>query len=320
MHEGNTHDGSAHGGSTHAGNTKAVAVALSANLGIAIAKLVGFAFTSATSMLAEAVHSFADCGNQVLLMIGGARAKRAPTSTHPFGHGRERYFWAFVVAMLLFAVGGGFAILEGIEKVLHPKPLQDANVAVGILGFALLAESWSLRVALSEARPQRGERSWWQFIRQTKAAELPVILLEDVAALLGLMLALLGVGLSVATGDPRMDGLGSIAIGALLTLVAFVLATKMRSLLLGEAASDEDVEGIRAALLDGPRLRRIIHLRTMHLGPEELLVAVKAEFDPSISFAELGAEIDRVEQKVRERVSPRCVIYIEPDVWHDREP
>jgi cation diffusion facilitator family transporter len=271
-------------------------------------------------MLAEAVHSLADCGNQALLTLGGARARRAPTSQHPFGHGRERYFWAFVVAMMLFAVGGGFAIFEGIDKLRHPHPLQSPLIAIAILGFSIVAESWSLRVALREARANRAESSWWEFIRKTKAAELPVILLEDVAALIGLVLALAGVGLSMLTGDPRLDGAGSIAIGVLLTLVAAVLATEMRSLLMGEAASETDVSNIRAALLQSPRLRRIIHLRTMHLSPEELLVAVKAEFAAELSFSELAAEIDRVEQNIRASVSRTCVIYIEPDVWHDPEP
>ncbi|MFI5306279.1 MAG: cation diffusion facilitator family transporter [Polyangiales bacterium] len=304
----------------HEGDTKAVAAAFAANLGIAVAKLIGFALTSATSMLAEAVHSLADCGNQALLTLGGARARRAPTSEHPFGHGRERYFWAFVVAMMLFAVGGGFAIFEGIDKLRHPHPLQSPLIAIAILAFSIAAEGWSLRVALREARANRVESSWWEFIRKTKAAELPVILLEDIAALIGLVLALAGVGLSMLTGDPRLDGAGSIAIGVLLTLVAAVLATEMRSLLMGEAASEADVSKIRAALLQSPRLRRIIHLRTMHLSPEELLVAVKAEFAAELSFAELAAEIDRVEQNVRASVNRTCVIYIEPDVWHDPEP
>jgi cation diffusion facilitator family transporter len=304
----------------HEGTSKAIVAAFAANLGIALAKLVGFALTSATSMLAEAVHSFADCGNQALLVLGSARGKRAPTATHPFGHGRERYFWAFVVAVVLFMLGGVFAIVEGTHKLLHPHPLESPLIAVAILVFATIAESFSLRTALAEVEHERGELSLWQFIRETKAAELPVILLEDVAALLGLLFALAGVCLSMLTGDPRIDGLGSIAIGVLLTLVAVVLATKMRSLLMGEAASDAVLVQIREALLEGPRLRRIIHLRTMHLSPEELLVALKAEFDPALSFAELAAEIDRVERRVRERVSERCVIYIEPDVWHDPAP
>jgi cation diffusion facilitator family transporter len=236
---------------------------------------------------------------------------------HPFGHGPERYFWAFVVAVVLFTVGGLFAIVEGIEKLKHPQPLESPLVAIAILGIAIVLESGSLFVALREAQPLRGESSLWSFIRHTKAAELPVILLEDIAALLGLVLALLGVSLSMLTGEPRFDALGSIAIGSLLAAVAFVVASKMRSLLIGESASSADQTAIRQALLEGTRLRRIIHLRTLHLSPDELLVAVKAEFDREIGFAELAQEIDRVEQRVRARVQESCVIYIEPDVWHD---
>ena len=299
------------------GDSKAIVAAFAANLGIAVAKLIGFAFTGAASMLAEAVHSLADCGNQGLLILGAARAKRAPTSKHPFGHGPERYFWAFVVAVVLFVLGGVFAIAEGVQKLLHPHPLQAPFVAVAILAFATVLETLSLRTALREARALRGKASLFRFIRQTKAAELPVILLEDLTALVGLVLALIGVGLSMLTGDERIDALGSIAIGVLLTSVAGVLAAKMRSLLVGESASAPRVAQIREALLEGPRLRRIIHLRTVHLSPDELLIAVKAEFDRDIAFADLALEIDRVEQRVRESVPETCVIYIEPDVWRD---
>lgn len=304
-------------GPMHEGSSKAIVAAFAANLGIALAKLLGFALTGAASMLAEAVHSFADCGNQGLLILGGARAKRAATSEHPFGHGRERYFWAFVVAVVLFSIGGVFAIFEGLEKLEHPKPLEEPLVAIAILVFAIALEGVSLRTALREARTLRGGGSLFRFVRDTKAAELPVILLEDIAALIGLLLALCGIGLTALTGDPRLDALGSIAIGVLLSAVAIVLASKMRSLLVGESASDARVMAIREALLEGPRLRRIIHLRTVHLSPDELLIAVKAEFDPTIAFAELAQEIDRMEQHVRARVPESCVIYIEPDVFRE---
>lgn len=300
-----------------AGSSKAVVAAFAANLGIALSKLVAFTLTGATSMLAEAVHSFADCGNQGLLILGASRAKRAPSEVHPFGFGRERYFWAFVVAVVLFALGGVFAMVEGVEKILHPKPLEQPAIAFGILGFAIALESVSLRTALREARALYGRGSLLAFIKETKAAELPVILLEDLAALAGLVLALLGVGAAVISGDARADGLGSIAIGVLLSWVAFVLASKMRSLLVGESASADRVEAIRRALLAGGRLRRVIHLRTVHLSPDELLVAVKAEFDREIAFPDLAEEIDRVERRVRAEVPESCVIYIEPDVWHD---
>jgi cation diffusion facilitator family transporter len=300
----------------HEGKSKAIIAAFAANLGIAAAKLVCFAFTGAASMLAEAVHSLADCGNQGLLILGTARAKRGPTPEHPFGHGPERYFWAFVVAVVLFAVGGVFAIFEGLEKIRHPRALESPWLAVAVLGLGVVLESWSLRTALREVRALHGAGSLLRFIRTTKAAELPVILLEDLAALAGLSLALSAVGLTMLTGDERLDGLGSVSIGLLLSLVSFVLASKMRSLLIGESASLATLAEIREALLEGQRLRRIIHLRTVHLSPDELLIAAKVEFDPAISFAELAQEIDLVEQRVRARVAQSCVIYIEPDVWH----
>jgi cation diffusion facilitator family transporter len=301
----------------HEGSKKVIVAALAANVGIAAAKFVGFALTGAASMLAEAVHSLADSGNQALLMLGAARAKRGATPEHPFGHGGERYFWAFVVAIVLFLLGGVFAIYEGVEKLRHPHALESPLIGVTILTLAIALEGWSFRTALREANLLRGDSSWWGFIRHTKAAELPVVLLEDLAALVGLVLALLGVGLSMLTGDPRLDAAGSIAIGVLLTAVATVLASEMRSLLIGESASPARIAQIEAALLAGPRLRRIIHLRTLHLAPDELLVAVKCEFDRRLSFEELALEIDAAEVRMRAHVPETCVIYIEPDVYRD---
>lgn len=297
------------------GGTKAIIAAFFANLGIAAAKFVGFALTGAASMLAEAVHSLADTGNQGLLLLGAARAKRRPTPTHPFGYGRERYFWAFVVAIVIFALGGVFAIVEGLEKLLHPHELQSPTIAAGILLFAIALEGWSFRTALVEARPLRGQASWWAFIRHTKAAELPVVLLEDLGALLGLVLALAGVGLSQLTGDPRFDALGSIAIGVLLAIIAAILAIEMRGLLIGESASEARLARIEAALLAGTTVRRLIHMKTSHLGPEEILVGIKAEFEPTLSLAELAREIDAAEGRIRDAVPVARVIYIEPDVF-----
>jgi len=301
----------------HEGSKKAVAAALAANLGIALAKIVGFALTGAASMLAEAVHSLADSGNQALLMLGGRRARRAPSAQHPFGHGRERYFWAFVVAIVLFLLGGLFAIGEGVEKLRHPHALESPIVAGGILLIATLLEGWSFRTAIREAEKTRGESTWWEFIRHTKAAELPVVLLEDLAALVGLVIALCCVALSMLLGDARIDAIGSVAIGLLLTAVAVVLASEMRSLLIGEAASPAHVALIREAMLASARVRRIIHLRTLHLAPDELLVAIKAEFDRTLSFDELAREIDLAEQRMRARLPEACIIYIEPDVYRE---
>jgi cation diffusion facilitator family transporter len=301
----------------HEGSKKAVIAALMANLGIALSKFVGFYLTGATSMLAEAVHSVADCGNQLLLLLGSSRAEREPTSQHPFGYGRERYFWSFIVALVIFVLGGAFAVYEGVEKLMHPARLHSPLIAVAILGIGFVLESLSFRTALKEARVLRGDRSWLQFIRHTKAAELPVILLEDLGALVGLFFALVGIGLATLTNEPRFDACGSVVIGLLLIVIAFILATEMRSLLLGESASDEILSKIETALLAGSKARCVIHLRTTHLGPEELLVAAKLAFDATLAFAEVAEEIDAAEARVRGTVPMARLIYIEPDVWRD---
>jgi cation diffusion facilitator family transporter len=301
----------------HEGSKKAVVAALTANLGIALSKFVGYFLTGAASMLAEAVHSVADCGNQLLLLLGGVRAEREATDQHPFGYGRERYFWSFVVALVIFLLGGTFAIYEGIAKLLHPQPLSSPLVAVGILTIGFVLEALSFRTAIREANLLRGDSSWMQFIRHTKAAELPVILLEDLGALVGLFFALVGIGLATLTNEPRFDALGSVAIGVLLVVIAFVLATEMRSLLLGESATDDILRKIEAAMLSGSKAKCVIHMRTTHLGPEELLVAAKLAFDATLAFAEVAQEIDAAEARVRAVVPMARLIYIEPDVWRD---
>jgi cation diffusion facilitator family transporter len=300
----------------HEGSRKAVIVAFAANLGIACAKFVGFAVTGASSMLAEAVHSLADTGNQGLLLLGATRAARQATPKHPFGHARERYFWSFIVAVVIFVLGGVFAAYEGIQKLYHPHELEEPAVAVGILLFAWALEAWSFRTAFKEANALRGEQSWLAFVRHTRAAELPVVLLEDLGAMVGLSLALLGVGLTALTGEPRFDALGSIGIGALLMVLAWVLASEMGSLLIGEGADAEVEAQIHQALEQAP-VRRVIHLRTNHLGPEELLVAAKLEFDHSIQFVDLAEAIDAAERRVRERVPIARHIYLEPDVYRE---
>jgi cation diffusion facilitator family transporter len=265
------------------GSRRAIVAAFLANLGIAIAKFVGFAITGAASLLAEALHSVADTGNQALLFLGGARARRRPTPEHPFGYGRERYFWAFVVALMLFSLGGLFAVYEGIDKLLHPHQLESVAIALAVLSVAIVLESLSFRTAFVEAAAVKGEESWWSFIRRSKSPELPVVLLEDTGALLGLGLAFVGVSLAEVTGNPRWDAVGSIGIGILLVVIAIVLAAEMKSLLIGESATAQTESAIRAAIGDGPEVRRIIHLRTLHLGPDELLVAAKVELDsPSV--------------------------------------
>ncbi len=296
------------------GSKRAVIAALIANLGIAIAKFVGFAITGAASMLAEAVHSCADSGNQALLLWGSAAARRKPSASHPFGYGRERYFWSFVVALVIFSMGSLFAIYEGLQKIFDPHALTNPGVAVGILIFGILLEGFSFRTAVKEANVYR-KGSWWRFIQHTKNPELPVVLLEDLGALLGLAIALLGIGLAVITGDARFDAAGSIGIGVLLAVIAIVLAVEMKSLLIGESASEADVALLRESILAGEEVRRIIHMRTMHVGPEELLVAAKLEFDDSFTLRELSLLINGVEARVREQLPIATIIYIEPDVY-----
>ncbi len=296
------------------GSRRAIVAAFVANLGIAVAKFVAFLITGAASMLAEAVHSLADTGNQGLLILGTTRAKQKATHEHPFGFGRERYFWAFVVALVLFSLGSIFAIHEGIDKLRHPHEVVSPVVAIGILALAIALESWSFRTAIVAAQPARGSKSWWSFIRRSKSPELPVVLLEDLGALLGLVIALTGVSLSAVFDDPRFDAIGSIAIGALLGVIAIVLAIEMKSLLIGESAAKEIQGAIRTTIEGSPSVRKLIHMRTLHLGPDELLVAVKVEFDASLDIPGLASAIDDLESAIRQQTPTARVIYVEPDV------
>ncbi len=297
------------------GSKKAIAAAFVANLGIAIAKFIGFAITASSSMLAEGIHSVADTSNQGLLFLGGAKARRAPSATHPFGYARERYFWSFIVSLVLFSVGGLFAVYEGYEKLRHPEHIDSPQVAFAILGVAIVLEAFSLRTAVREARPLRGDRSWWRFVREAKTPELPVVLLEDLGALVGLVFAVCGVGLAVATGNDRWDAVGSIAIGLLLIVIAVVLANEMRSLLLGEAADPDTLERMRAAIVDDESVRRVIHLRTQHLGPDDLLVAAKVEFAPHLAGAELADAVDAAETRLRSAAPIARLVFLEPDIY-----
>jgi len=295
----------------------AVVAALAANVGIAATKFVAFIITGSASMLAESVHSVADCGNQLLLLLGRNRAQRDRTEEHPFGFGRERYFYAFVVAVVLFTVGALFSIYEGIHKIMHPEPVHSPAVAFVVLAIAIVLESLSLRTAVRESSEQRNGGSWLAFIRRAKAPELPAILLEDVAALAGLLLATIGVSLTVITGNEAWDGAGSLAIGLLLGCVAVILAVEMKSLLIGESASAEDERAIVTALQAGPEVECVIHMRTMHLGPESLLVAAKVAVRPCESAEEVTAGIDAAERRVRAAVPIAKVIYLEPDLYSE---
>jgi cation diffusion facilitator family transporter len=297
------------------GGTRAIVAALAANLGIAVTKFVAFLLTSSSSMLAESIHSLADSGNQALLLVGGRRSRREATTEHPFGYGRERYIYAFIVAVVLFSVGGLFALYEGFHKVSHPEPIESWQwVPVLVLVVAMGLEGFSFRTAITESNHVKGDESWGQFIRKAKAPELPVVLLEDFAALIGLGLALLGVGLTLLTDDGVWDGAGTLAIGVLLVTVAIVLAIETKSLLLGEAASPGDVAAIRAALQAGPSVERVIHMRTLHLGPDELLVAAKIAVRHDDTAAEVARAINDAEARIRDAVPIARVIYLEPDI------
>jgi cation diffusion facilitator family transporter len=296
------------------GSTRAIIAALIANLGIAIAKFAGFLFTGSSSMLAESIHSVADTGNQVLLLVGGRRATRVATRQHPFGFGRERFFWAFVVSIVLFTLGSAFALFEGIEKLLHPHELESAGWAIGILLVAMALEGWSFRTAVRESRPLKGNASWFRFIRRSKQPELPVVLLEDSGALIGLVIALAAIGMTVVTGNGRWDGAGTTAIGLLLGVIAIVLAVEMKSLLIGESASEEDEAAITAAILAAEPVRVLIDLRTEHIGPESILVAAKIEFDQDLTMRQLADVVDAVETDIRAAVPNVSRIFLEPDV------
>ena len=297
-----------------AGGSKAIVAALGSNLAIAVSKLVAFGFSGSSSMLAEGIHSIADSGNQVLLLVGGKRATREATDQHPFGYGRERYVYGFLVSIVLFSLGGLFAVYEGVEKISHPHPLENWAWPVGVLLFAVIAEGFSFRTAIAESNHERGEQSWPQFVRHAKAPELPVVLLEDFGALIGLVLAFFGVLLTLATHSGVWDGIATLAIGLLLGTAAAVLGIETKSLLLGEGASAQDVQRIRAALVDGAVVNSVIHMRTMHLGPDELLVAAKIAVDHDDTALEVARAIDAAERRVREAVPIARVIYLEPDI------
>jgi cation diffusion facilitator family transporter len=294
------------------GGTKAIMAALMANMGIAVAKFVAFGFTGSTSMMAEGVHSIADSGNQALLILGRNRSQRDRTPQHPFGFGRERFFYAFIVAVVLFTVGSLFSLYEGFHKFSDPHPVESPAWAFAVLIFAILLEGYSFRTAVKESNELRGGRSWVSFIRRAKAPELPVVLLEDLAALFGLVLALAGVALAVITGDGIWDGIGSMAIGVLLGAVAIILAIETKSLLIGESADPEIEQTILAALEAGAEVEHVIELLTQHIGPEDLLIAAKIAVKHDDSAAKVAMGIDAAEGRVRAAVPMAKHIFLEP--------
>jgi cation diffusion facilitator family transporter len=299
------------------GGTRAIVAALAANLGIAVTKFVAYLLTGSSSMLAESVHSVADSGNQALLLLGGRRARKQATPQHPFGYGRERYFWAFVVSIVLFTVGGLFALYEAWHKFQHPEPIEGTWwwVPIVVLVVSIGLESYSFRTAIQESNHVRGRRPWAQFVRSAKAPELPVVLLEDLAALIGLIFALFGVGLTLLTHNGIWDAIGTALIGTLLVVVAITLSVEMKSLLLGEAGSVENVQAIEKAVAGSDGVDRMIHMRTLHVGPEELLVAAKVAVTTTDTADEIADTINRAELAARQAVPAlTLLIYIEPDL------
>jgi cation diffusion facilitator family transporter len=292
----------------------AIAAAFAANLGIAVTKFAGFIITGSSSLLAESIHSVADSSNQGLLFLGGRQATQAPDELHQFGHGRLRYFWAFVVSVVLFSLGGLFSLYEGYHKIHDPHEIDSPGVAIGILAVAFVLEALALRTAVRHANPQRGRRSWSQFISESRSPELPALLLEDSGALVGLSCALLGVSLAVITDEPVFDGIGTLAIGLVLFAIAFVLAREMRSLLIGEAAAPELERQIDAEFERAPEIRRVIHTLTQHTGPDELLIAAKVEFAPELTTQQIVDAINAAEVRVRAIPGIGAArIYVEPD-------
>jgi cation diffusion facilitator family transporter len=298
------------------GGTRAIVAALAANLGIAVTKFIAFVLTQSSSMLAESIHSVADSGNQALLLVGGKRAERTATPEHPFGYGRERYIYAFIVSIVLFSVGGLFALYEAWHKIQHPEPITAWRwVPVTVLVVAIALESYSFRTAIVESNHSRGSISWVNFVRRAKAPELPVVLLEDAGALVGLVFALFGVVLTLLTGNGVWDGIGTAAIGLLLVTIAAILALETKSLLLGEGANPEEIDKIEDAIMAGAGVERIIHMKTLHLGPEELLVAAKIAVQPSELASDVARHINETEARIREAVPMARVIYLEPDIY-----
>jgi cation diffusion facilitator family transporter len=297
------------------GSTRAVVTALAANLGIAVSKFIAAAITGSASMLAEGMHSVADSANQALLLLGGRAGSAGAVGAAPFRVRRARYIYAFLVAIVLFTLGGLYALYEGYHKVSDPDELTSPMVAVVVLVIALALEGYALRTAAREANKVRGKRSWWAFVRRARAPELPVILLEDTGALLGLMFALLGVGLTVVTGNGVFDGIATLAIGALLVSIAVILAVEINSLLIGESALPEEMTTIHRALESTPGVERVIHLRSVHLGPDELLVAGKIGIAADADGTDIAATIDEAEARIRSVLPTAKMIYLEPDLY-----
>jgi len=300
------------------GGTKAVIAALLANTGIAISKFVAFAITGSTSMLSEAIHSVADSLNQVLLLVGGKRSRRIADDKYQFGYGRVRYVYGFLVAIVLFMIGGIYSLYEGWHKWSHPEPVSEYWVAIGVLVIAIALETFSFRTAIIETNKVRGNRSFAKFVKDARQPELPVILLEDFGALIGLIFALGGVSAAVITGDGRWDGMGAMAIGLLLIVIAIILVREMSGMLVGEGALPEEYEAVQAALESAPLVERVIHLRTLHVGPDALLVGAKIAIAHHQTAEDIARGIDEAETLLRIAVPSAQYVFLEPDFVRDK--
>ena len=299
------------------GGTKTIVTALIANFTIAIAKFFGFIITSSSAMLAEAVHSVADTSNQALLLLGKKRSRKQPTAMRQFGHGRERFFWAFVVSLVLFSIGSMYAIFEGIEKIRHPHEIESLWWALTILLFAMCMETYAFQTAVKESRHYKGNHSWRSFIRRSRIPELPVVLLEDFGALMGLIFAFICVLIADTTGNTVWDGIGTLSIGILLGLIALVLAIETKSLLIGESALPEQTLNIETAITNSDHVERLIEMRTEYLGPETLLIAAKIEFKGTFSSSGISDAVDAVEENIRAVEPLAKIIYLEPDTYEE---
>ena len=300
------------------GGTRTIITAFVANLTIAIAKFIGFAITSSSAMLAEAVHSLADTSNQALLLLGKKRSTKLPSAERQFGFGRERFFWAFVVSLVLFSLGSMYAVYEGIEKIRHPHEIESLWWALVILLFAMCMEAYAFRTAIKESRYYKGEHSWKSFIRRSRIPELPVVLLEDFGALMGLAFAFVCVLTADITGNAVWDGIGTLSIGILLGLIAIILAIETKSLLIGEGALPEQTTRIEAAINRSQHVIRLIDMRTEYLGPETLLIAAKIEFRDDSSSIDISDAVDAVEEQIRDVEPLAKIIYLEPDTFEDQ--
>jgi len=294
------------------GSVRAILYALGANIGIFIAKAVAAVITGSGAMLAEAVHSLADCGNQGLLLFGMKLARKPPTPDYPLGYGKEVYFWSFLVALMLFSVGGAFSVYEGIHKISHPEPIEAPVLGVGVLVFSLALEWWSLRACLQEIDKTRGAQTLWRWFRDSRDSEMIVVFGEQIASIAGLAAALAAVAVTLITGNPLYDAIGSVAIGVLLIVVAVFVAVEVKALLIGQSVEVDKREAIRAFVEARPEVHKLHNVITLQMGPD-VMVAIKACFDPALPAAELVRQINGMEAALRTAFPDVRWSFVEPD-------